>query len=418
MNVLVIGNGAREHAICWKLKYSKNLDNLYNLPYNDAINQIALSYDIDINNFEEIYKFCLEKDIEFVIVGPELPLSKGISDFLESKNIKVFGPKLQGAILESSKQVAKEFMKRNYIPTANFDILYDSNSAIEYVKNIEFPIVIKADGLAGGKGVSICKNLEEAILTIDNFMVKKVFGKASAKIIIEEYLAGYECSAMALIDGKNIVMLPMSKDYKRLNDSDEGPNTGGMGSICPFEIKEDLMEEIKNEVFYRFITGVYREKIDYRGILYAGLMITKNGPKVLEFNARLGDPETQSILPLIDEDLLDILYKTATGNLNIDSLKVLNKKCMSVVISSEGYPENPKKGIEISGLDKLESGILAFHSAIKNENGIYKTNGGRVLTLTALGENFKICRDKIYENIKKINFQGIHFRTDIGVLNE
>jgi len=414
MNVLVIGNGAREHALCWKIKQSPLLKELYNLPYSDAINEIAISVNISTLDFEKIYNFCLEKNIDFVIVGPEEPLSKGIADYLALRGIMVFGPKRQGAMLEASKQVAKEFMQRNFIPTADFKIIYNSQEAKKQIKSEKYPIVIKVDGLASGKGVRICNNEEEAISTIKDFMEDKIFGSSGSKIIIEEYLKGYECSVMAIVDSKRFLILPVSKDHKRLLDGDNGPNTGGMGAICPLSIEEDLLEEIKNEIMWRFIVGIGRERILYQGIIYAGLMITEKGPKVLEFNCRFGDPETQSILPLIKEDLLEILWQAAKGKLEKEKLEILDEKCVSVVISSKGYPFNPIKGDEIEGLDEVENDIIIFHSGTKKVNGKYITNGGRVLSLSALGKNFKEAREKVYRNIKNIKFNGMHYRRDIG----
>jgi len=415
MNVLVIGNGGREHALCWKIKQSPLLGKLFQLPYSAAIGEIAESLKVSALDFEEIYKICRDNKIELVVVGPEEPLSKGLADFLISKGVKVFGPKRQGATLEASKQVAKEFMYRNYIPTAGFKILYDANYAKEYVKgNKKYPLVIKADGLAAGKGVRICLNEEEALAAVRDFMEERIFGISGSKIIVEEYLDGYECSVMALVDGNKFVMLPVSRDHKRLVDNDEGPNTGGMGAFCPVDLKDELLEEIKNEVLWRFITGILKEKISYQGVIYAGLMITKEGPRVLEFNCRFGDPETQSIVPLIKDDLLELLFQAASGDIKKEKLELSGEKCVSVVLASEGYPTNPVKGDEIVGLDETDKDVLVFHAATKKEKGEYFTNGGRILNVSALGPDLEKAREKVYANVGRINFRGMHFRRDIG----
>ncbi len=416
MNILVIGAGAREHALCAKLKESPQTAKLFQLPYSKAISEIADSRDIAALDFEKIAAFCLDEKIDLVVAGPEEPLCKGISDFLEKKGIKVFGPKLRGAVLESSKQVAKEFMNRHYIPTADFKIIYDFSYAKEYIKERnKYPIVVKADGLAAGKGVRICFNENEAIAAAQDFMEKRIFGCSGSKIVIEEFLEGWECSVMAVVDGKTFTMLPVSMDHKRLLDSDKGPNTGGMGAICPVKLKEELLDEIKNEILWRFITGIVTEKIDYRGVIYAGLMITKNGPKVLEFNCRFGDPETQAVLPLLNEDLAGLLYDAACGGkLQKEEAEVKSGACACVVLASSGYPENPRKGDEISGLEK-EEGINIFHAGTKFENGKYYTAGGRVLTVSALGENHSAALALAYKKAERINFEGKHYRKDIGL---
>ncbi|NLI10963.1 MAG: phosphoribosylamine--glycine ligase [Elusimicrobia bacterium] len=413
MNILVVGGGAREHALCKKLKQSAKTEKLLQIPYSKAISEIADSREISSLDFEKIGSLCSDEKIDLAVIGPEEPLSKGIADFLEKKGVKVFGPKLRGAVLESSKQVAKEFMNRHYIPTADFKIIYDSSYAKEYLKEKnKYPVVIKADGLAAGKGVRICFNEEEAFSAVEDFMEKRIFGSSGSKIIIEEFLEGTECSVMAIVDGKTFAMLPVSMDHKRLRDGDEGPNTGGMGAVAPVKLSAEMTDEIKNEILWRFITGIVTEKIDYRGVIYAGLMITKNGPKVLEFNCRFGDPETQVLLELIDEDMGEIFMSAACGSLIKEELNIKNMYSACIVLSAQGYPENPRKGDEISGLEKCS--VSVFHAGTKFENGKYFTNGGRVLSVCALGKDLKEALDKAYKGAEEINFSGKHFRKDIG----
>ncbi len=418
MNVLLIGSGGREHAILWKIKQSLLLKNLFTLPKNSVFAKFSKNFDIQMNDFESIYKLCNENKIDLVIVGPEEPLAKGISDYLSAKNINVFGPKIKGAILEASKQVAKEFMYRNYIPTADFKIFFDSEYAKEYLKkNEKFPVVIKADGLCAGKGVRVCYNLEEAYGCIKDFMEDRIFGSSSMKVIIEEYLEGRECSVLCFVDGKRYLMMPISKDHKRLMDGDKGPNTGGMGAIAPLELEKEILRQIEEDIIWRFMEAIIRERIDYRGVIYFGLMITKDGPKVLEFNVRFGDPETQAILPLLEEDLLELCYNVSLGKIEKAWLKIKKEKSVCVVLTSSGYPLNPRKGDEIKGLENVDSDIIVFHAGTKYEDGRYFTNGGRVLNIVGFGENFEKAREKVYSNISKINFTGMYFRKDIGISN-
>lgn len=419
MNILVIGKGGRENALCWKILKSNSLKKLYTIPKNTIFGKFSENFDINPFDFERVKDFCIEKNIEMVVVGPEDYLSKGISDYLSNYKISVFGPKIQGAILESSKQVAKEFMQRNYIPTADFKVFTDPEYAKEYLKKIDkYPIVIKADGLCAGKGVRIVEDEKDALNCVEDFMVKKIFGNSSSKIIVEEYLSGREVSVLCLIDGKRYLMLPLAKDHKKLLDGDKGPNTGGMGAVCPFGIAENDLKKIEEEIIWRFMDAIIREKIDYRGVIYFGLMMTNDGPKVLEFNVRFGDPETQSILPLIDDDILEVLYSVARGELKIDHLNIRKEYCVCVVASSEGYPFSPRTGDEITGLDKIDDDIILFFAGAKYENGKYYTDGGRVLNVVGCSSDFEEARKKVYDNIGKINFKGIHFRKDIGVLDK
>lgn len=415
MNVLVIGSGGREHAICWKLLQSPLIKKLYTLPQNTSFSTFSQNLSIDMLDFETILDFIKSNDIDLVIVGPEMPLAKGIADKIK-KEVKVFGPILKGAVLESSKQVAKEFMHRNYIPTADFQIFYDFNYAIEYLKKADkYPIVIKADGLCAGKGVRICQNYDEAYTALDDFMNKHIFGSSGMKVIIEDYLEGKEASLLCFVDGKRYLMLPVARDYKRLLDNNEGPNTGGMGSIAPVELDKNILKQIEEDIVWRFMEAIIRERIDYRGVIYFGLMITKDGPKVLEFNVRFGDPETQAILPLIDDDLLEIIDEVASGQIKRTSIKISNKKSICVVVSSNVYPYKSSTDIEINGLEKIDKDVLVFHAGTKFKNDKYFTNGGRILNVVAVGDSFEDARKRVYENISKLNFDGIYYRKDIGM---
>ena len=416
MNVCVIGGGAREHALCVKIKESSHLGKLFTIGNNPAFKEISINFELNPNDFESVLKLCKENNIELVVVGPEDPLSKGIADYLLANGIKVFGPKLKGAVLESSKQVAKEFMYRNYIPTAEFKIFYDSTYAKEYIYGLnKFPVVIKADGLCAGKGVRICSNIDEAIKTVEDFMEKRVFGTSSMKIVIEEFIKGKECSVLCFVDGKRYLMLPLARDHKRLNDGDTGPNTGGMGAISPLNLSSEVMRQIEEDIVWRFMEAIIREKIDYRGVIYFGLMVGVDGPKVLEFNVRFGDPETQAIIPLIDEDILKIFNEVASGNLSLTSIKIKKLNSVCVVLASKGYPENPIKGDEISGLDRVDKDVSVFFAGVSFKDEKYYTNGGRVLSVVTAQKTMEEARNKVYDNITRISFKDMHYRKDIGL---
>ena len=416
MNVLLIGSGGREHALAWKLRQSPQLGKLHAIPGSAAMKSLAECHDIGQDDFEKIYACCAAKKIELVVVGPEAPLAKGISDFLTAKGVRVFGPSQKGALLEASKQFAKEFMGRNSIPTAAFTILYSAEFAREKIKeNKKYPVVIKADGLAAGKGVRICENEAEALSAVSDFMEKRIFGASGSKVVMEEFLTGREASVLALVDGKSFFMLPVARDHKRLMDGDQGPNTGGMGAVCPVEIAPADLEIIKKEILQRFVDGVKKERIPFCGVVFAGIMFTPEGPKVLEFNCRFGDPETQAIMPLIKGDLLSLLKACADGNLAGKELELSPLTCVSVVLAAGGYPENPEKGKEITGLYKVPSGALVFHAGTEKKDDGFVTSGGRVLSVTAAGANLNEARRKAYEAVAVINFDGMQYRKDIGL---
>ena len=415
MNVLLIGSGGREHALAWKLKASPLLKTLHAIPGSAAISELASCPPVAQNDFEGIYAYAAEKKIDLVIVGPEEPLAKGLSDFLTAQGLKVFGPSQKGAMLEASKQFAKEFMDRHGLPTAKFEILYEAAYAKERIlKNKKYPLVIKADGLAAGKGVRICKDEAEALTAVEDFMEKRVFGFSGSKVVLEEFLTGKEASVMAFVDGNSFLALPVSRDHKRLLDGDEGPNTGGMGALAPVFLDAGIMDIIKKDVLRRFVDGAKKDKITYRGVIYAGIMLTPDGPKVLEFNVRFGDPETQCLMPLIKTDLLELCRACADGELGGRTVEVSGETCVTVVLSSKGYPENPEKGKVITGLDAVPSEVVVFHSGTNKENGKFVTGGGRILTVTAKGADLEEARAKVYRAIKTISFDGMHYRKDIG----
>jgi phosphoribosylamine--glycine ligase len=414
MNVLLIGSGGREHALAWKLRQSPLLKTLHAIPGSAAIAELAACPPIAQTDFEAIRAYAVQNKIDLVVIGPEEPLAKGLGDLLSAGGFKVFGPSSKGAMLEASKQFAKEFMDRHRLPTAGFRILYEAEYAKTKIKeNRKYPVVIKADGLASGKGVRICGSEAEALAAVEDFMERRLFGFSGSKVLMEEFLTGTEASVMALVGGGSYLMLPVSRDHKRLRDNNEGPNTGGMGAFAPVELDPGDLAVIKTEVLDRFMAGIKKDKIPFCGVIYAGIMLTPAGPKVLEFNVRFGDPETQCLLPLLEGDLLELFSACADGRLAGKELKV-SGACVTVVLGSRGYPENPEKGKEITGLDALPADTLAFHSGVKKENGKFVTGGGRVLAVTAKAPTLEKARKKAYSAVEKIKFDGMHYRKDIG----
>ncbi|MBI5417887.1 phosphoribosylamine--glycine ligase [Candidatus Poribacteria bacterium] len=417
MKVLVIGNGGREHAIVWKLAQSKNISKIYCAPGNPGISELAELVPIDVSSLIELEKFASSNKIDLTVVGPEVPLSLGISDIFRAKGLKIFGPCKNGAELEGSKIFAKEFMSRHNIPTADFSTFTDPAKAIDYLISSSYPIVIKADGLAAGKGVIIAENFNEAHDSIKKIMVEKIFGNAGSKILIEHFLTGEEASILAFTDGKTIIQMASSQDHKRLLDHDMGPNTGGMGAYSPAPIvTESLQKKINEKIFYPFLTGLQKEGINYKGVIYAGVMIDHEEPKVLEFNVRFGDPETQAILPRLKNDLAEVMMAVVEGNLNKITLEWDNNPALCVVAASGGYPDNYEKGKVITGLNQLSgrNDVFAFHAGTALSGDKIVTNGGRVLGITGKGNNLKEAQKKAYSGVEKINFEKIHFRHDIG----
>lgn len=414
MKVFVIGSGAREHAIVWKLSQSKKVSRIFCAPGNGGISQLAQCVDIQPEDIDALLEFALKENIDLTVVGPEGSLVAGIVDRFSEKGLKIFGPCKKAARLEGSKKYAKEFMERFGIPTAKYSAYNNAEEAKEALKKYTFPLVIKADGLASGKGVIICNNIEEAKAAIKLVLEDKKFGDAGKEIIIEEFLQGVEASLLCLVDGKKIIPLESARDYKRLLDNDEGPNTGGMGCVSPNKILDErLLAEIKSEILDKILKGIQEEDMNFKGILFIGLMITPIGAKVLEFNVRFGDPETQVILPRLESDIVDIFQKTIDESISEEDLIWNSKTCICTVLASKGYPEAYEKGKVISGLDKVDEDIILFHAGTKKENEIL-TDGGRVLSVTTLSHSLEKGRNKIYHNINKIYFEGIQYRKDIG----
>lgn len=415
MKILVVGSGAREHTICWKLKQSSKLSKLYCAPGNAGISQIAECVDIKADELSKLVEYSVKNSIDLVVVGPEVPLVAGLVDMLNEKGIKAFGPVKAGAKFEGSKSYSKDFMKKYSIPSANYEIYTDSEKAISELNKFNTPIVVKADGLAAGKGVLICETHEEAKEAIKSIMVKKLFGEAGNSVVIEEFLKGTEASLLCFVDGKNMIPMESARDYKKAYDQDKGLNTGGMGCFSPNTIfTEELNKYIKENILDRTLNGFLNENIEFKGVLFIGLMIENNQAKVLEYNARFGDPETEVVLPRLKSDLIDIMLKCIEGNLTEDDLQWEDNKCVTVILASGGYPESYEKGKEITGINEVDDDIIIFHGGTKLSGNKTVTDGGRVLAVTAMGKSLEEARKKVYKNIPKINFEKMEYRTDIA----
>ena len=420
MNVLVIGSGGREHALAWAISKSKNPGKLFVAPGNPGTSKIATNVQIDTNNHKEVSEFCKKENIDLVVIGPEKPLVEGLADVLRADGVNVFGPSSNAARIEGDKSFAKDLMKENGIPTASFSVFTkeEENELLDYLQKTEYPVVLKASGLAAGKGVVIAKNFSEAKETVVKMFRENIFGEAGNKIVIEEFLVGEEASVFAITDGEDYFLLPPSQDHKRIFDGDEGPNTGGMGAYAPAPVVTNgMLKIIETEIIQPTLKALKKKTGGFNGCLYAGLMITQEGPKVVEFNCRFGDPETQAVLPLIEGDFLELLYSTAKGKINKNSVKIADKTAVCVVAASQGYPGAYEKGFEITGIEEAEkSGAIVFQAGTKIENGKIVTNGGRVLGVTAVveGNDLSACKIKSYDALSKINFNGIYYRKDIA----
>jgi len=412
VNVLVVGSGGREHAIGWKIGQSDNVHTVFHAPGNGGtLNNIPISVD----SLEELSTFASENDC-FTIVGPEAPLAAGIVDIFNEKGLKIFGPAKKASQLESSKIWAKKFMKRNDIPTAAFEVFDDPSKAKEYVNKIEHNVVIKADGLAAGKGVVVCNNKNEAEKAIDMMLVNKKFGDAGNNIIIEDRIDGIEASYIALSDGKIAIPMATSQDHKRIYDDDKGPNTGGMGAYSPTPvIDENLSNEIQKKIIDKTISSLENEGITFKGFLYAGIMLKDGEPFVLEYNVRMGDPECQPIIMRMSSDLFQYLNASVDGTLEkLPSISWKNKSAVCIVLASNGYPESYPKGDEISGLENIFDNAYIFHAGTKKQNKKIITNGGRVLGVTALGDTLELAINNAYDATEKISWKNKYSRTDIG----
>ena len=414
MRILVVGGGGREHAICWKLNNESNVEKIYCAPGNAGISNVAECIDIGDSDIENLLKFAKENQIDLTIVGPEIPLVAGIVDAFEKEGLKIFGPNKECAQLEGSKSFSKDFMIRHNLPTAKYKEYTNLDEAITEIDSFGYPVVIKADGLAAGKGVVIPENREDAITTLKEMMSDKKFGKAGDKIVVEEFLNGIETSILAFVDNDTIVPMVSSKDHKKVFEGEAGLNTGGMGTFSPSEIYTDeLAKEVQEKILDKTLEGFKKDNLNYKGILFVGLMITEDGPKILEYNVRFGDPETQSVLFRLDTDLNKIISAILDNNLKNIEINYSKEEAICVMLTSGGYPESYEKGKVISGLENLDSDIVVFHSGTKFDNGNIVTNGGRVIGITAKGKTVKEAGKKVYENIKKINFEGMHYRKDI-----
>lgn len=421
MKVLLIGSGGREHALAWKLRQSPQVEKIYCAPGNAGIGELAELVPLKVDDLTGLLKFAKSNKVDLTVVGPELPLTLGIVDLFENDGLWIFGPTRLAAEIEGSKVFAKHFMKKYRIPTAEFKT-FDTPRRYEaerYINDIPTPIVIKASGLAAGKGAVVCETKDKALEVLHEMMVEKRFGKAGEQVVIEEYLVGEEASVLAITDGTQFVTLPPAQDHKRILDGERGKNTGGMGAYAPTPfVTERILEKIKRAIIRPTLNGLAKEGRRYRGCLYCGLMLTKTGPKVVEFNCRFGDPEAQVILPLVEGDFAGLLLAAVSGSLQNFKLKQLRATAVCVVVASGGYPDKYETGKEILGLDSINGleNILLFHAGTRLERGKFITDGGRVLGVTATGpdDNLEATISRAYQAVRKITFDGAYFRSDIG----
>ncbi len=420
MNVLVLGSGGREHAFAWKIAQSKKLSNLYIAPGNAGTSACGENINVSVTDFDGIKKIVLEKGIDLVVVGPEDPLVKGVVAYFKDdallKDVAIIGPSQEGAMLEGSKDVAKAFMQKHNIPTARYQTFESStlNEAKAFLQELQPPYVLKADGLAAGKGVLILDNIEEAEKELDEMLLNAKFGEASAKVVIEEFLNGIELSIFVLTDGKNYKVLPAAKDYKRIGEGDTGLNTGGMGAISPVPFAdESFLQKVEERIIKPTVHGFEKDNIDYKGFVFIGLMNVNGDPFVIEYNVRMGDPETEAVLPRIESDLLETFEAVANQKLNEVEFKLSDKTAATIIMVSGGYPEAYEKGKEISGLDKSTDSII-FHAGTKLNDGKVLTSGGRVLAITSLADTMEEALELSYKTVQNITFEGVNFRKDIG----
>jgi phosphoribosylamine--glycine ligase len=416
--ILVVGSGAREHAIIWKLRQSRRLEQVYCTPGNAGIARDALTFDADFGpNFANLVQRTLNQRIDYEIIGPEAPLAEGMTDAFLTAGIKVFGPTKEAAQLEASKSFAKDFMKAAGIPAAASESFTDADEAIEFARGLGLPVVIKADGLAAGKGVVVAQTFEEAESAIRDNLDKKQFGEASSRVLVEEFLRGEEASILVLCDGNIYLPLASAQDHKALYENDLGPNTGGMGTYSPAPIVDDAMtRQINDLILAPMHAELQRRGIQYKGVIFAGLMITADGPKVLEFNCRFGDPETEVVLPRLQNDFIDIVEAVCEGTLHQHYLQWTSEAAVCVIMASRGYPVRTEKGQVITGLEEVEQDgrAIVFHAATSRTGNDVVTAGGRVLAVTALGRDIPRAIDRVYKEVERIHFDGAQFRRDIG----
>jgi len=421
LKILVVGSGAREHTLVWKLAQSPKAEEIYAAPGNAGTATLAHNLDIKSTDIEGLARVAQEKGVDLVVIGPETPLAEGIVDHFQTIGIPAFGSTRAATQIESSKVFAKELMQKYNIPCARSTSFSEYATAKEYVQQQTPPMWIKADGLAAGKGAIFADSIPEALEVLHNIMEAKILGAAGDKVVIEECLLGDEMSSFVFTDAKTVIPLVSACDYKRINDGDQGPNTGGMGSYSPpYFLNPTLAKTVQKTIMEPVVRAMAEEKMPYRGVLYGGLMITKDGPKVIEFNARFGDPEAQVTLPLLKTDLVDIMLAVINGNLDQVNVELSEDTCVGVVMASAGYPGSYETGLPITGLNSLDKDILVFHAGTRlcPETGEVLTNGGRVLTVVAVGKTIAQAREKVYANIHRIHFEGCQYRKDIAEIKE
>ena len=417
MQVLVIGGGGREHALVWKIKQSPKVEKIFCAPGNAGTAELAENIPIAADDIKGLLKFALKKGIGLTVVGPEQPLVKGVVDKFEEKGLRIFGPNARAAELEGSKSFSKDIMKKYGLPTAEYKTFNSAASAAKYIENKNCPLVVKANGLAAGKGVLLCQTADEALAAVDSIMGKRSFGEAGDQIVVEEFLEGEEVSVLAFSDGQSVLFMDSAHDHKAAYDGDKGPNTGGMGAFSPAPFfTEKMQQKVRDKIMLPMIRAMQQEGRPYKGILYAGLMLTKTGPQILEFNARFGDPETQPLLVRMDSDIVPIFEACIDGTLDECPLKWKNESSVCVVMAAKGYPDSYEKGKRISGLKDANAlpGVVVFHAGTKEQDGEVLTQGGRVLGVTAIGDDTATAISRAYEAVEKIKWNGIHYRKDIG----
>lgn len=415
MKILVVGSGGREHAICWKVSQNEKVEKVFCAPGNGGTAMLPKGENVNVKGIDELLEFVLKEKIDLTIVGSEELLVDGIVDRFQEKGLKIFGPDKKAALLEGSKAYAKDFMKKYGVKTAAYEVFTEVDKAKEYIKTCEFPLVVKASGLAAGKGVLICQNLEEALKAVDEIMVDKVFSAAGEKIVVEEFLDGVEASILSVTDSKVILPFISAKDHKKIGEKETGLNTGGMGTIAPNPyVTKEVYDAFINGIMNPTLEGIKAEGMNFAGVIFFGLMITDKGVYLLEYNMRMGDPETQVVLPLLESDFIELLENGLKGDLANADVKWSSKSACCVVLASGGYPEAYNKGYEITGIDKVDN--MVFVAGAKAEDGKLLTSGGRVLNVVAVGENLEDARAKAYADAEKIDFTGKYCRKDIGVL--
>ena len=417
MRVLVIGSGGREHALVWKIKQSPKVEKIFCAPGNAGTSEFADNIPIAAEDIEGLLQFAMKKEIGLTVVGPEQPLVMGIVDRFEIKGLRIFGPSASAAELEGSKSFSKEIMQKYGLPTAEYKIFTSAESATKYIQAKNCPLVVKANGLAAGKGVLLCRSSREALVAVDTIMKQRLFGEAGDQIVVEEFLEGQEISVLAFSDGQTVLLMDSAQDHKSVYDGDIGPNTGGMGAYSPAPVFTEIMQQkVRDKIMLPMVRAMQQEGRTYKGILYAGLMLTKTGPQILEFNARFGDPETQPLMVRMDTDIIPLFEACIDGTLSQCQVNWKNKSSVCVVMTAEGYPGTYQKGEIISGLQNANSTpeVVVFHSGTKEQDGKVLTNGGRVLGVTATGANTESAIQRAYDAVGKVNWRGVHYRKDIG----